>query len=166
LVFAIIKENNLMNQVEYEEIQKAPIWTYLIAVIIVGILIFVMAISTTYAEPIPGYLWWFFIAIIVLMILVVANFSRMKIAITTHELDISYGIFHHRVPRSAIKSVSDINLTFRNTGGIGIRLSSLGFTVYNTRWGQGLQVDRSDGAKSVGFSADNPEQIKNVLGFK
>jgi len=154
-----------MENIDYQEVQRAPLWTFLIAIAVVGILIFIMFFSSTYAEPIPAYLWCFFGSMIVLLVFVTVNFSRLKIKITGSELDISYGVFHRRIPRSAIKKVSDIKLTFMNTGGIGIRMSSLGCTVYNSRWGKALKVERNDGGSPVGFSADNPEQVKSILGF-
>lgn len=154
-----------MENIHYQETQSAPLWTFLIAVVVVGILVFIMFFSSAYTEPIPDYLWWFFGAIIALLVFVTVNFAKLKIIITDIELDISYGIFHRRIPRRAIKKVEDIRLTFMNTGGIGIRISSLGCTVYNSRWGKALKVERNDGGKPVGFSANNPKQIKNILGF-
>ncbi|MFC1721577.1 DUF3093 family protein [Patescibacteria group bacterium] len=154
--------NQPSSQVEYEEIQSAPIWTYLIGVIVVVAILVILWFASTTA-PISIYLWILCISLLILLAFIFLTFSRMKVRITNDELDISYGLFHHRIPRSAIKAVTDIDLKFTNTGGIGIRVSLLGYTVYNSRWGKGIRIDRNDGGKSVGFSADNPEQIKQML---
>lgn len=153
---------DIRQQVEYQEIQSAPKWTWALSFCIIIVLL--LLVYTSFGSPaVPEYFNYIWVGILILFIFIMMNFLRMRVVITSEELVVSYGFLHHRVPRSAISKIEQIKLTFRNTGGIGIRVSSLGYTIYNTRWGKALRIDRNDGEKSFGFTSDNPEQIISIL---
>lgn len=154
-----------LEKIEYQETQSAPAWALAFGSILVLVLIFLLLMSIQ-GSSFPELLKYIWLAILLLLIFVLINFRQMRVVITARDLIVSYGIFRKTIPRSVISGVAEINLTFINTGGIGIRLTAWGYNVYNSRWGRALRVDFRDGQKSFGFTVDNIDLVKEILAKK
>jgi uncharacterized integral membrane protein len=157
-----MKSSENLSKIEYQETQAAPAWALAFGSILVLVLIFLLIMSLS-GNGFPGFLKFIWLAILLLLLFILINFRQMRVVITARELVVAYGLFRKVIPREVISGVEEINLTFVNTGGIGIRLTSLGYNVYNTRWGRALRIDRRDGGKSFGFTADNIDLVKEIL---
>ncbi len=146
----------------YEETQRGSAWLIITALVLIALGGWLIMTGLTTDDG-----GWRLVSIgiieIAAFVFVFFNFLKMKIVISESELDVSYGWFHHKIPLAQIKAVAITDLKFRNTGGIGIRLTPDGTTIYNTRWGQGIMIARSDTSRKFAFTTDNPEQILNTL---
>ncbi|MFW9804207.1 MAG: hypothetical protein ACFFFC_16220 [Candidatus Thorarchaeota archaeon] len=96
-------------------------------------------------------------------ILLYMNFRVLEITITDSWLDVRYGRFQRKtIPFTKMTDCEHIQISFKEYGGIGIRLGRDGTWAYNTTLGDAVKVTIID-ERPFAFSTANPESVCEML---
>lgn len=113
---------------------------------------------------------WFLILMIFLFLAVGLNFSTLTVTIDYENITVGYGLIKNRIPRSIIEKCYIDETSSVLYGGWGIRIGRIKGNwrlIYNTVGTRRVVLGlRNRWYKEFVFSTQNPEEIKNTLGYK
>ena len=102
-------------------------------------------------------------SVTVAFVLLYLNFRILRITITESHLKVRYGKFQRKIiPIAKMTECEHIQISFKEYGGIGIRLGRDGTWAYNTSLGDAVKVIITD-ERPFAFSTVNPERVCTLL---
>jgi hypothetical protein len=102
-------------------------------------------------------------SITVAFLLLYSNFRVLRISLSETHLEVTYGRFQRKIiPFSKITECEHIQISFREYGGVGIRLGRDGTWAYNTSLGDAVKVLITD-ERPFAFSTANPDKVCKLL---
>jgi len=164
-VIKIIIDNSLQENDEILYTEWVPAGRFVkIVILFVCVLIISLGIIFTAFLPIEVTFVGFILGVVGLFIfLMYWNYRGLKIALTSNQLEVKYGIFNHkRIHLQKVTSCDIIKARFRTYGGVGIRYGLDGSWAYNTDFGEAVKLTFQDGRPFV-FSTRNPQEICNLI---
>lgn len=161
----VIKENNSQKNDEIIYTEWVPAGKFVKAVILFA-LILIISLGIIFSIIRSEELWFLgiiFGVVSLLIFLFYWNYRGLRINLTNHQLEVSYGIFNHKkIPLTKITSCDITKASFKTYGGIGIRFGLDGSWVYNTDFGEAVKLSFQHGRPFV-FSTRNPQKICNII---
>lgn len=161
----MIRENDNQKNNEILYVEWVPAGRFVkIVILFVCFLIISLGIIISFFRPIElRFLDIIFGAISLLIFLIYWNYRGLQITITSHQLEIKYGIFNHKkIPLSKITTCDITKAHFKIYGGVGIRFGLDGSTAYNTDFGGAVKLTFHYGRPFL-FSTKNPDVICNLI---
>ncbi len=160
-----IKEKNIQKNDEILYVEWVPAGR-----LVKGLVLFVCVLCISIGIIItafnPGELAFIGImlgAVSLFIFLMYWNYRRLKITLTSNQLEVVYGIFNHKkIPLNAITSCDITKANFRTYGGVGIRFGVDGSWAYNTDFGEAVKLTFQSGRPFV-FSTKNSQKICNLI---
>ena len=99
----------------------------------------------------------------VAFILLYMNFRVLRITITESHLEVRYGKFQRKIiPVTTMIDCEHIQISFKEYGGIGIRLGRDGTWAYNTSLGDAVKIT-IPGERPFAFSTANPGKVCQLI---
>ncbi len=146
----------------FRETQKGPWWIWGIGWAYIALAGYIAWEFQRWGNVLAA--WWIIpILMVAMIVFLFLNFTRLKIVITAEFLEVSFGLFHHRIERRKITGLHVLSIGFRETGGLGFRRTGEGLDVWNVRFGPVVRVDSQSQNRPFAFSSDHPDKIIAVL---
>ncbi len=151
-----------LKTMRYQEEQKSiPI---IIGMGIGAVIALPLGIYSTFVDPTTPF--WAPILLIVMegaFIFLFINFYKLSIKVENGLLEFGFGIINKRFRVEDVVSCQPYQLKFGKVLGIGIRLSTDGAVVYNTRFGKGVKIQIKDKKLAYVLTSKNPESLCEAL---